>query len=111
MSINEVDNIGQGRVWTGRKALQIGLVDQLGSLNEAITYAAKLAKTQDYYISNYPNNPSWLDNLKSSTDTDSYMERKLRTALGEYYEPLQMLHQVGQHNYMQARLPFSINFK
>ena len=111
MSINEVDNIGQGRVWTGRKALQIGLVDQLGSLNEAITYAAKLAKTQDYYISNYPNNPSWLDNLKSSTDTDSYMERKLRTALGEYYEPLQMLHQVEQHNYMQARLPFSINFK
>lgn len=111
MSINEVDNIGQGRVWTGRKALQIGLVDQLGSLNEAITYAAKLAKTQDYYISNYPNNPSWLDNLKSSTDTDSYMERKLRTTLGEYYEPLQMLHQVEQHNYMQARLPFSINFK
>lgn len=111
MSINEVDNIGQGRVWTGRKALQIGLVDQLGSLNEAITYAAKLAKTQDYYISNYPNNPSWLDNLKSSTDTDSYMERKLRTALGEYYEPLQILHQVEQHNYMQARLPFSINFK
>lgn len=111
MSTNEVDNIGQGRVWTGRKALQIGLVDQLGSLNEAITYAAKLAKTQDYYISNYPNNPSWLDNLKSSTDTDSYMERKLRTALGEYYEPLQMLHQVEQHNYMQARLPFSINFK
>lgn len=111
MSINEVDNIGQGRVWTGRKALQIGLVDQLGSLNEAITYAAKLAKTQYYYISNYPNNPSWLDNLKSSTDTDSYMERKLRTALGEYYEPLQMLHQVEQHNYMQARLPFSINFK
>ena len=111
MSINEVDNIGQGRVWTGRKALQIGLVDQLGSLNEAITYAAKLAKTQDYYISNYPNNPSWLDNLKSSTDTDSYMERKLRTALGEYYEPLQMLHQVEQHNCMQARLPFSINFK
>lgn len=111
MSINEVDNIGQGRVWTGRKALQIGLVDQLGSLNEAITYAAKLAKTKDYYISNYPNNPSWLDNLKSSTDTDSYMERKLRTALGEYYGPLQMLHQVEQHNYMQARLPFSINFK
>ena len=111
MSINEVDNIGQGRVWTGRKALQIGLVDQLGSLNEAITYAAKLAKTQDYYINNYPDNPSWLDNLKSSTDTDSYMERKLRTALGEYYEPLQMLHQVEQHNYMQARLPFSINFK
>lgn len=111
MSINEVDNIGQGRVWTGRKALQIGLVDQLGSLNEAITYAAKLAKTQDYYISNYPDNPSWLDDLKSSTDTDSYMERKLRTALGEYYEPLQMLHQVEQHNYMQARLPFSVSFK
>ena len=39
------------------------------------------------------------------------MERQLRTTLGEYYEPLQMLRQVEQHNYMQARIPFAIHFK
>lgn len=111
MTVEEVDKIGQGRVWTGRKALKIGLVDQLGNLDQAIDYAAKLAKTKDYSVDNYPVAPSWLENLKANTNTDDYMERKIRTALGEYYEPLQMLHQVDQHNYMQARLPFTISFR
>ena len=111
MTVEEVDKIGQGRVWTGRKALKIGLVDQLGNLDQAIDYAAKLAKTKDYSVDNYPVAPSWLENLKANANTDGYMERKIRTALGEYYEPLQMLHQVDQHNYMQARLPFTISFR
>ena len=111
MTVEEVDKIGQGRVWTGRKALKIGLVDQLGNLDQAIDYAAKLAKTKDYSVDNYPVAPSWLENLKANANTDDYMERKIRTALGEYYEPLQMLHQVDQHNYMQARLPFAISFR
>ena len=40
MSVKEVDNIAQGRVWTGAEALQIGLVDQIGTLEDAIKYAA-----------------------------------------------------------------------
>ena len=40
MSVEEVDNIAQGRVWTGAEALQIGLVDQIGTLEDAIKYAA-----------------------------------------------------------------------
>ena len=45
-----VHEIGQGRVWTGEKALELGLVDQLGDLNEAIIVAAKLAKVSDYDV-------------------------------------------------------------
>jgi len=45
-----VHEIGQGRVWTGEKALELGLVDQLGDLNEAIIVAAKLAKISDYQV-------------------------------------------------------------
>lgn len=111
MTAADVDKIGQGRVWTGRKALEIGLVDQLGNLNEAVAYAAKLAKIQDYGVASYPAAASWFDRFKSDVNSDNYMERQLRTTLGEYYEPLQMLRQVEQHNYMQARIPFTIHFK
>ena len=111
MTAADVDKIGQGRVWTGRKALEIGLVDQLGNLNEAVAYAVKLAKVQDYGVESYPAAASWFDRFKSDINSDNYMERQLRTTLGEYYEPLQMLRQVEQHNYMQARIPFAIHFK
>ncbi len=111
MTAADVDKIGQGRVWTGRKALEIGLVDQLGNLNEAVANAAKLAKIQDYGVASYPAAASWFDRFKSDVNSDNYMERQLRTTLGEYYEPLQMLRQVEQHNYMQARIPFAIHFK
>lgn len=111
MTIAEVDKIAQGRVWTGRKALEIGLVDQLGNLNDAVAYAAKLAKTKDYTVDDYPAPSSWLDNLTQEAQPDNYMERKLRTALGEYYEPLRFLRQTEQHSYLQARTPFVLNFR
>ncbi|MDP2561537.1 signal peptide peptidase SppA [Psychrobium sp. 1_MG-2023] len=48
LSIEEVDSIAQGRVWSGAKAKELGLVDQLGDLNTAITEAAKIAKLENY---------------------------------------------------------------
>ena len=58
MTVEDVDNIAQGRVWTGAEALQIGLVDQIGTLEDAITYAAKsiegVSGIQDVNIKSYP---------------------------------------------------------
>lgn len=45
-----VDTIGQGRVWTGRKALELGLVDGLGQLPDAVAAAAKRAKIENYRV-------------------------------------------------------------
>lgn len=50
MTKEEVDAIAQGRVWSGKKAHELGLVDQLGGLNDAIKSAAKLANLEDYDI-------------------------------------------------------------
>lgn len=50
MSKEEVDSIGQGRVWIGAKAKEIGLIDELGTLEDAIAAAAKLAEVEDYGI-------------------------------------------------------------
>jgi protease-4 len=47
---DHVDTIGQGRVWTGRKALELGLVDGLGQLPDAIAAAAKRAKIDNYRV-------------------------------------------------------------
>lgn len=48
MTIEEVDNIAQGRVWVGTQALELGLVDELGGLAEAVAAAAEMAELQDY---------------------------------------------------------------
>lgn len=50
MSVEDVDAIGQGRVWTGRKALELGLVDSLGDLEQAVEAAARLAELDDYSV-------------------------------------------------------------
>ena len=49
-----VDSIGQGRVWAGADAIEIGLVDELGSLNDAVKKAVELANIPDYKIVEYP---------------------------------------------------------
>ncbi len=54
LSGEQVDSIAQGRVWMGRDALAIGLVDRIGSLDDAIRSAAKLAGLKDYSITTYP---------------------------------------------------------
>jgi protease-4 len=49
-SKNNIDSIGQGRVWSGADAIKINLVDELGGINDAIAYAAKQAKLSDYKL-------------------------------------------------------------
>lgn len=50
----EVESIAQGRVWSGKQALNVGLVDHLGGLQDAIIAAAKAANIENYNIVNYP---------------------------------------------------------
>ncbi|MCG9736624.1 signal peptide peptidase SppA [Shewanella insulae] len=48
MKLEEVDKIAQGRVWSGKRALELGLVDELGDLQQAVTKAAELAKLEKF---------------------------------------------------------------
>ena len=56
---DSVDVIGQGRVWTGEQAIELGLVDQLGNLDDAIAEAAKLAELDKYSVDEYPAEKPW----------------------------------------------------
>ena len=114
ISPEQVDHIGQGRVWTGSQALKIKLVDKLGTLDDAIAEAASRAKLKDYDILSTPNKESWVDQLLNSTVKRDYMEEKLRTTLGVYYAPLQFvgtLNGMSAKDYLQARIYYIPNIK
>ncbi len=66
-----VDTIAEGRVWLGNVAKEIGLVDELGGLDDAIKAAAKLANLTDYKISSFPKTKSFEETLMSFGDDDN----------------------------------------
>lgn len=111
MSVAQVEQIAQGRVWLGSDALGIKLVDGLGSLDDAIKKAAQLAKLDDYYASEYPAAPTLLESLlnKASGQSGSYLDGQLQQTMGEYYEPLRFIMRAKEMNRMQARLPYFLN--
>ena len=99
-----------GHVYTGEDALKIKLVDELGGLDKAVAKAAQLAKTKSYFTCNYPEPADFWDQLMNET-SGSYLDGKMRTALGVLYEPVMMLQTINQVDRVQARLPFWLNVK
>lgn len=110
MKIEKVKEIAEGRVWTGEQALKIGLVDQLGDLDDAIAVAAKLAKTEKYNVSRYPEPTPWYQELLQ-TNQDSYIESQMRATMGEFYPTFCIVRNVGKMSPIQARLPYDPNLK
>jgi len=108
MRVADVDSIAQGRVWTGAQAVKIKLVDKLGTLDDAVAEAARRAGVKRYDVMRAPAPLSWIDQLMESTTSD-YMENRVRSALGAYYEPLMFLESLEGSNALQARIPFEPN--
>ena len=71
LEYNYVDSIARGRVWTGREALKLGLVDALGGLDDAVAVAAERAKIENYHVVDYPSNKDILTELKESKESTS----------------------------------------
>ena len=88
MTVEEVDNIAQGRVWTGSDAKEIGLIDDFGGLNDAIELAAKLAEIENYKIRSLPTQKDFMQQIM-----DDFMGKKIRAGLqkelGENYKNYQ----------------------
>lgn len=105
MSTAAVDSIGQGRVWAGKDALAIGLVDKLGSLDDAIAKAAELAKISNYSLVNYPKDKPWFSIL---INNDEDVEAALQQRLGKLYFMYHGLEQVVSQEGVQARMPMEI---
>ncbi|MDR1527913.1 MAG: signal peptide peptidase SppA [Dysgonamonadaceae bacterium] len=100
-----VDSIGQGRVWTGNQALQLGLVDALGGLDTAIREAAALAETTDYTVREYPAQKDfWMSLFEESSG--SVQARLTQAFMGkEWYHQKKMLKAWQGYDYRQAVMP------
>ena len=110
MTVDQVEQIAQGHVFTGEDALKIKLVDELGGLNKAVAKAAALAKTYSYYTQGYPAPREFFDQLlQESTDNGSYLDGKLKTSLGTLYEPMKMVNNITTMDRIQARMPWWLN--
>lgn len=109
IQLNQVDSIGQGRVWSGSDALKIKLVDELGGLEKAISYAAKTAKLSgdDYSIVAFPKKMNPID--KFFKDKEDEMELKwMKNNLGNNYRYFQAFQFLLKAEGVQARLPFEV---
>ncbi len=103
----EIDSIGQGRVWSGINAKEIGLIDKFGGLTDAIKEAAKLAELKDYRVKEYPEQGDFMQQMiKYFEDEASVMI--LNDKLGASYKYYKNLNQILHQNGIQARMPYDI---
>lgn len=105
MTVAQVDSIGQGRVWAGVDALNLGLVDKLGNIDDAIAKAAELAKISNYSIVYYPKQKDWFTLLFSNDDE---LEAALKTKLGSLYFTYEGIDHMLNQKGIQARIPMEI---
>ena len=105
-----IDSIGQGRVWTGTQALKIGLVDRLGSIDDAIHSAAAKAKLKDYQLVAYPEQKSLFENFGSglASEAKTYM---VKQELGESYKYYEQLKTILKFSGAQMRLPYTLDIR
>ncbi len=108
MSVEAVDNIGQGRVWTGTEGKKNGLVDNLGGLKEAIRVAATLANLEDYRIKSLPELKAPFEKLMEEI-TGSSSDSRMQKELGAFFPLYVELKALTEMEGVQARLPFIMN--
>lgn len=115
MTRDDVHAIAQGRIWSGEKAVRIGLVDALGGLDNAIEAAAALAGLEQYKITEYPTPKDpfteLIEELTGQGEDNAVRAEILRSELGEYFPYYQHIHEIIHTEGPQARLPLLIDFK
>ena len=110
-SVAYIDSIAQGRVWTGADAIKVGLVDKIGTLNDALASAAKMAKLKGYSIKSYPESRSFIEEFFEGYKNE-VKTKAIQQEIGiEQWQVLQQLKSIKQiMGQPQARLPiFELN--
>ncbi len=111
-NIEYIDSIAQGRVWTGSRALEVGLVDRIGTMQDAVDCAARMAKLKDYRVKEYPEKKNIfeqiMNNYKKSVKKDLIKEEIGEDQMRVWKQLKQVKQMVGVP---QARLPFSIEVR
>ena len=111
MTKEQIDQIGQGRIWTGNKAMALGLVDELGGIDRALEVAIKKAEIDAYTVLSYPEQESFFASLLNEKPTNYIETQVLKSNLGHYYKDFSLLKNLENADYLQARMPFSLSLE
>ncbi|MBN2237408.1 MAG: signal peptide peptidase SppA [Bacteroidales bacterium] len=109
MTFEAVDAIGQGRVWTGVQALELGLVDKLGGLDDAIAAAAEAAEITDYRILSLPVQKDPIMQLLEDLSGESQI--LLDKQFGEFAKQARYLKNIEKQDFIQARMPYDLQIQ
>ncbi|MGJ7033093.1 signal peptide peptidase SppA [Niabella hirudinis] len=102
-----IETIAQGRVWTGLRAKEIGLIDAYGGLQDAVNAAAKKAGLKEFAIKEYPRYGNLLERIlgfNKSNNSEVMVKQELGIEYAKAYQQLKSIKQMT--NSVQARLPF-----
>ena len=104
MSKEEVDSIGQGRVWTGKDALELGLVDVMGGMEDAITIAADMAELESYRITKLPIEKNPIEKIIEDLE-GQVKNRIIKNEIGHGYTYYKQLNELVSMEKLQMRMP------
>ncbi len=107
MTKEQVDEIGQGRVWSGENALEIGLIDEFGGLQKAIELAAEMEGLEEYRTVSLPEQKTPFEELMKMGG-DNVRIRILKSELGERYRYYEHFKKATNMSGVMARMPYDI---
>jgi len=106
------NDIGQGRVWTGLQAMERGLVDEIGGLEKAMSYAAEQAGLEEYRVKEFPKQEDplqkMLEDFGANASLEVLLEKELGTEHFELYQQIKELKKVANTKGIQMRMPYDI---
>lgn len=108
-SFDQIDAVGGGRVWSGTRAKEIGLVDELGSLNDAVKFAAGKANLKDYKVKSYPDEKNAFEQIFEDMNEDDISARVLKNKIGKSnYEILMQITDKKLKSEVKMEMPFQV---
>ena len=110
-SFEQIDEVGGGRVWSGTRAKEIGLVDELGTLNDAIAFAAQKAKLKDYNTTTFPKKVNKFEQLFKDMGENDISARIIKNKIGtENYKIFEQITNPKMQNSIMMESPYHIKF-
>ena len=111
MSDEAIRKIAEGRVWTGKRALELGLVNELGGLDKAIAFAANKAGLQNYKVKDYPKQVDFFEQLMDLSAQDMIHTYLMSSKYKTIIQQAERIKQLTEESSLQARIPYVLNIQ
>ena len=110
INIKEINDIAQGRIWSGLEAKKIGLIDEIGGLSDAINYAVKVTKLEDYVLEEYPKKKDFFQILLEDLQSNYKLYDNLQLYV-QNWETEKFRNLIKNYEGIQTRIPYELNIK